>query len=91
MIPINDNESAVQAKYALELALLSGAPWELWSSEKLITTLVSAPPQEYALSIEWGKLIFAWWNDGAAQSWRVTSYDITPAEIRLRSTRQFRT
>jgi hypothetical protein len=89
MIPINDNESAVQAKYALELALLSGAPWELWSSEKLITTLVSAPPQEYALSIEWGKLIFAWWNDGAAQSWRVTSYDITPAEIRLRSTRSF--
>jgi len=87
MTPITDNESAIRAKYALELALLKSPSWQLWAYEQRLTKLTET--QGFEFSIEWGKLIFAWWNDEAAQSWRVTAYQIQSDEIQLRVTRSF--
>ena len=84
MIQIDDERRAAQAKYEVELALLAGTGWQLLAGEKLIATLM---PGAYELSVEWGKLIFAWWDDERAQSWRVTACEVRTAEVRLQATR----
>lgn len=43
---------------------------------------------EIFLSIEFGKLIFAHWGDGAAGSWRVTAFEIGDGFIRLAISRR---
>lgn len=89
MIPITDNDSAALAKYELDLALLDKAAWQLRNGESVLAEWPSEPRAACEFSVEWGKLIFAWWNEHCAQNWRVQSYEITPAEIRLRATRSF--
>jgi len=84
MIPITDNESAAQAKYEIERALLSSPDWQLAAGEASLTAL---EPGGYEFSVEWGKLIFAWWDEGHSQSWHVTAYEISGAELRLRASR----
>ncbi|HWQ35939.1 MAG TPA: hypothetical protein VNQ79_24055 [Blastocatellia bacterium] len=84
MIPITDNEAASQAKYDIELALLKSAAWQMVVNDELITEL---QPGSYEFSVEWGRLIFAWWDDDHSQSWRVTNFEIAEAEIRLRVSR----
>src|SRR5262245_1787714 len=42
---------------------------------------------DFEFGVEWGKLIFAWWDEGVSQSWRVTAYEIDRGELRLRATR----
>ena len=84
MIPITDNEAAAQAKYAIELALLKCAAWQMFVNDELIAEL---QPGSYEFSVEWGRLIFAWWDDDRSQSWRVTNYEMADAEIRLRVSR----
>lgn len=84
MIAITDNETAAQAKYAIELALLSGTDWQMLANDEFVTEL---RPEQNEFSVAWSKLIFAWWNDEQSQSWRVTHYEITTAEITLRATR----
>ena len=84
MIPITDNEGAARAKYELELALLGGSDWQLHAGESPPTWLERG---SYELSVEWGKLIFAWWADGRSESWRVTGYEVGPVELKLRATR----
>jgi hypothetical protein len=85
MITITDNETAAQAKYALEQALLDWQEWRLLAA----ATELTLSREQFEFSVEWGKLIFAWWNDEHSQSWRVTGYEIERAEIRLRVTRAF--
>jgi len=90
MIPIANNEDAAAAKYAIECAMHpattgpDAAVWQLWAGESLLTTI---DPQHCELSVEWGKLIFAWWDEAQSQSWRVTAYALDKAELRLQVTR----
>lgn len=84
MIVIANNEEAAQARYALAQAVLIRAEWQLLLGEEALTTLAR---DGFEFSVEWGKLIFAWWDDEQAQSWRVTAYEIDEAELRLQATR----
>lgn len=84
MNQISDSTTAAQAKYEIEQALLAAHDWQLWEGEALLTTL-ARPTSEF--SVEWGKLIFAWWTDESSQSWRVTDYEIAEAELHLKATR----
>lgn len=43
---------------------------------------------EISFSVEFGKLIFAHWGDGAAGSWRVTAFEIGDGFIRLAVSRR---
>jgi hypothetical protein len=89
MIPITDNSSAAQAKYELDLALLDSNTWQLRNGESVLAEWRGELREACEFSVEWGKLIFAWWDEHCAQNWRVQSYEITPVEIRLRVTRSF--
>jgi hypothetical protein len=84
MIAIGNNEEAAQARYALAQAVLASTEWQLLLGEETVGTLAR---DGFEFSVEWGKLIFAWWNDEQAQSWRVTAYEIDEAELRLQATR----
>jgi hypothetical protein len=84
MLPITNNEEAAAAKYSLERAMLDCLSWQLLAGEALLATIHSSSCE---LSVEWGKLIFAWWDDRRSQSWRVTAYEIEVAELRLQVTR----
>lgn len=84
MLSITNNQEAAEAKYALERAMLETAEWQLLLGDAL-TAVVTRDNCE--LSVEWGKLIFAWWDDQHSQNWRVTAYEIEQAEVRLQVTR----
>ncbi len=87
MNQIVNNEDATAAKYTLErvrLAMPDGSEWQLFAGENLLATIPSA---NYELSVEWGKLIFAWWDDQRSQSWRVVAYQVDDAEVLLQVTR----
>lgn len=83
MIPINDSRQAAEAKYAIEQAMLDDAPWTLLLGE----TSIAVNRRNCEWSVEWGKLIFAWWNEEHSQSWRVTAYAIEDAELIFQATR----
>lgn len=84
MNQISDPDSAAKAKYEIEQALLAGTDWQLWEGERLLTTL-SRTSSEF--SVEWGKLIFAWWTNDSSNNWRVTAYQIAAAELHFTATR----
>lgn len=84
MKQLTDNATAAKAKYEIEQALLGDDDWQLWEGEKLVTTLTRP---SYEFSVEWGKLIFAWWTDDSSQSWRVVAYEIAEAELHLKAIR----
>lgn len=84
MIPIANNQDAAAAKYTLERAMLGCSAWQVFAGEALLTTIQHTNCE---LSVEWGKLIFAWWDDQRSQSWRVTAYEIEEAELLLQVTR----
>lgn len=84
MVPITKDDHAAQAKYELERVLLDGELRQLLIGETFVATLSH---QDWELSVEWGKLIFAWWDEEHSQNWRVTAYEVDPVEVRLRVTR----
>ncbi|MDX2031564.1 MAG: hypothetical protein SF339_12890 [Blastocatellia bacterium] len=84
MISVKNEDSVARARYEIERAMLDASEWELWEDGGLAATLT---PANLAFSVEWGKLIFAWWDEGHAQSWRVLAYEATGPEIRLQVTR----
>ncbi|MEP7341365.1 MAG: hypothetical protein ABI977_26785 [Acidobacteriota bacterium] len=84
MIPVTNNEDAAAAKYAIERAMLGCSAWQVFAGEVSLTTIHDTNCE---LSVEWGKLIFAWWDDQRSQSWRVTAYEIEEAELLLQVTR----
>ncbi len=81
---ISDAESATKAKYAIEQALLTSHEWQLREDETTLATLSRASGE---FNVEWGKLIFAWWTNESAESWRVVAYEICRAEIQIKVTR----
>ncbi|HKQ77066.1 MAG TPA: hypothetical protein VJ810_25445 [Blastocatellia bacterium] len=84
MKTLGDNEELASARYAVELATIDCAELSLFIGEAQVATL---PRGNFEFSVEWGKLIFAWWGEGVSQSWRVTAYEIDRGELRLRATR----
>lgn len=84
MLSITNNHEAAEAKYAIERAMLNCAEWQLLTGELETATIT---PDNCEFSVEWGKLIFAWWNDDHSQNWRATAYEIDEAEVRLQVTR----
>jgi hypothetical protein len=84
MKTLSDNEESVKARYEVERATIDCAELRLFIDDVQAATLERG---NFAFSVEWGKLIFAWWGDGVSQSWRVTAYEIDRAELRLLAAR----
>src|SRR5215475_2602867 len=84
MTTLGDNEELAKARYEVELATIDCAEMSLFIGGTQVATLARG---NFEFSVEWGKLIFSWWNDGVSQSWRVTAYQIDRGELRLRATR----
>lgn len=89
MIAITDTESAAQAKYALELALLQAPTWAFSKDESQAATQFVLNADNFELSVRWNKLIFAWWDEQHSQSWHIVGYQIQPGAIHLRATQSF--
>lgn len=83
VIPIQDAAAAAQAKYEIERALLNAVEWQLFTPDGLLAVLTRS---QFEFSVEWGKLIFAWWDNARSQSWRVTAYLSEEAELRFQVT-----
>ncbi|HEY7181651.1 MAG TPA: hypothetical protein VIC84_09550, partial [Blastocatellia bacterium] len=81
---MNSNEESAKARYEIERAAIDCAEMTLFIDEVQAATLARG---NFAFSVEWGKLIFAWWDEGVSQSWRVTAYEFDRGELRLRATR----
>jgi len=84
MTTLGDNEELAKARYEVELATIECAELGLFIGEAQVATL---PRGNFEFSVEWGKLIFAWWGAGVSQSWRVMAYEIDRGELRLQATR----
>src|SRR5215510_16393325 len=84
MTPLSDNEELTKARYEIERATIDCAGLSLLIGDAQVATLARG---NFEFSVEWGKLIFAWWDEGVSQSWRVTAYEIDRGELRLRATR----
>lgn len=88
MISISNSQEAAEAKYAIERSMMGDSlgcqEWQLLAAGALIATING---DNFELSVEWGKLIFAWWDNERSQSWRVTAYEIDEAELQLQVTR----
>jgi hypothetical protein len=80
MVPITNNDEAIRAKYDLERALLGSDPRQLLAGDVVLTNLTR---DKFELCVEWGKLIFAWWDEEHSQNLRVSAYEIDRAEVRL--------
>jgi hypothetical protein len=81
---INGSEESAKARYEIEHETIDSAEMGLFIDDVQEATLTRG---NFEFSVEWGKLIFAWWGDGISQSWRVTAYEFDHGELRLRATR----
>jgi hypothetical protein len=81
---LDDNKESAEARYEIERAMIGCAEMSLFIGGVQTATLARG---NFEFSVEWGKLIFAWWDEGVSQSWRVTAYEIDRGELRLRATR----
>jgi hypothetical protein len=84
MISLNDYEELAKARYEIERATIDCAELSLFIGEAHVSTLTR---DHFEFSVEWGKLIFAWWGEGVSQSWRVTAYEIVRGDLRLQAVR----
>jgi hypothetical protein len=84
MVPITNNDEAIRAKYDLDRALIGSGSRQLLSGDAVLTNLTF---DKFEFCVEWGKLIFAWWDETHSQSLRVLAYEIDQAEMRLQVTR----
>ncbi len=84
MVPITNNEEAIRAKYDLDRAMLGSGSRQLLAGDVVLTNLTF---ERLEFSVEWGKLIFAWWDESHSQNLRVLAYEIDPTELRLKVTR----
>ncbi|MFN0084106.1 MAG: hypothetical protein ACKVX9_01850 [Blastocatellia bacterium] len=80
MISIDNDDAVASARYDIERAMLAASEWELWEEGVRVASL---GPENIEFSVEWGKLIFAWWDEAHSQSRRVAAYEADGAEIRL--------
>src|SRR5262245_52273336 len=84
MKTLADNEESAKARYEIERAMIECAEISLFIGDVQAATLARS---NIEFSVEWGKLIFAWWEEGVSQSWRVTAYEIYRGELRLQAAR----
>src|SRR5262245_27651249 len=84
MIPVIGGRAAAEGKYNLESIIYDEGGWHLFAGDKLIAPL---DRNNSELSVQWGKLIFAWWDDDHSQNWRVIAYEIDESNIYLQVTR----
>src|SRR5215813_6004858 len=84
MKTLGDNEESAKARYEIERATIDCAELILFIGDVQTATLARG---NFEFGVEWGKLIFAWWDEGVSQSWRVTAYEIDRGELRLQATR----
>lgn len=84
MTPLNENEELAKARYEIERATIDCAELNLLIGDEPVAALT---PDNFEFSVEWGKLIFAWWSEGVSQSWRVMAYEIDRGELRLQASR----
>src|SRR5262245_39062432 len=84
MKTLGDNEESAKARYEIERATIDCAELRLFIGDVQAATLARG---NFEFAVEWGKLIFAWWDEGVSQSWRVTAYEIDRGELRLQATR----
>lgn len=84
MKTLGDNEESAKARYEIERATIDCAEMRLFIDDVQAATLARG---NFEFGVEWGKLIFSWWDEGVSQSWRVTAYEIDRGELRLRATR----
>lgn len=84
MNTLGDNEESAKARYEIERVMIDCAELSLYIGDARAATLSRG---NFEFSVEWGKLIFAWWDEGVSQSWRVTAYEIDRGELRLRAAR----
>lgn len=75
----------VTAKYELEKFLLEMPECVLRREGGRVAMLGI---KERSFTVEWGKLIFSFWGDGFAESWRVDDYQIRGLRAALRCSRQ---
>ncbi len=84
MKTLSDSEEPADARYEIERALIDCAELSLFIGGAQAATLARS---DFEFSVEWGKLIFAWWGEGVSQSWRVIAYEIERGQLRLLATR----
>jgi hypothetical protein len=84
MKTLGDNEESAKARYEIEREMIDRAEISLFIDDVQAAILARG---NFEFSVEWGKLIFAWWDESVSQSWRVTAYEIDRGELRLRATR----
>ncbi len=82
MTTLGDNEELTKARYEIERVMIDCAELNLFIGDARVATLARG---DFEFTVEWGKLIFAWWGEGVSQSWRVTAYEIDRDELRLRA------
>src|SRR5215510_3830554 len=84
MKTLSDNKESAEARYEIERATFDCSELSLLIGGVQAATLARG---NFEFGVEWGKLIFAWWDEGVSQSWRVTAYEIDRGELRLQATR----
>lgn len=84
MTTLSDNEEVIKARYEIERATIDCAELSLFIGDAQVATLARG---NFEFSVEWGKLIFAWWDEGVSQSWRVIAYEIDHGELRMQAAR----
>src|SRR5215475_12349140 len=84
MKTLGDNEDSAEARYEIERATIDCAELSLFIGDVQAATLARG---NFEFGVEWGKLIFSWWDEGVSQSWRVTAYETDRGELRLLATR----
>jgi len=84
MTTLSENEEVVNARYEIERATIDCAELNLFIGDAQVATLARG---NFEFSVEWGKLIFAWWGEGVSQSWRVIAYEIDHGELRMQAAR----
>ena len=84
MTTLDNNEEVIKARYEIERATIDCVELSLFIGDVQAATLARG---NFEFSVEWGKLIFAWWDEGVSQSWRVIAYEIDHGELRLQAAR----
>src|SRR5262249_40360846 len=83
MKTLSDSEESAEARYEIERATIDCAELTLFIGGVQAATLARG---NFEFGVEWGKLIFAWWDESVSQSWRGTAYGICRGELRLQAT-----
>jgi hypothetical protein len=74
-----------RAKYEIEQFMCQAQQWRCIRDGVALVPLSSS---NLAVTLEFGKLIFSFWGDGFAESWRIDDYRVQPDRLQLELSRQ---